>query len=330
MRPPRLGRTATLPIRIVGTGCYLPPAIQTAEDLAPLVGRSADWIRRRTGVGERRISQRDVAEMAALAGLDALGDGPPPDLVLNCGLTPAQLIPDTAPFVLQQLGLDGIPAFSIHASCLGFLAGLQTAAAWLAGGAAQRVLVVAAERGSVSRDLSEPESAVLIGDGAGAAVVEAAADGDAGVLAFGMRTFPAGAHLAEFRGAGTRRHPNDPDTTPSDNRFHMNGPRIYKLARGAMAALVQDVLADARLGVDDIDLVVPHQASGPALQALPKMGLPAHKVVDILDQFGNCIAASLPMALAHADAEGRLSRGDRILLLGTGAGVSVGAAVLRW
>ena len=134
----------TLQVEISGLGLHLPPTVETAEDLAPRIGRSAGWIRSRTGVDERRISHLDVAEMAADAGRQALGDGPPPDLLINCGLSPAQLIPDTATFVLHALGLSGIPAWSIHATCLGFLVALQNATALLQTGAYGRILVVAA------------------------------------------------------------------------------------------------------------------------------------------------------------------------------------------
>ena len=163
--------THRLPLQVVGLGRYEPPEVETADALAPRLGRSAAWIRSRTGVAERRIARIDVAEMAAIAARGALGDGPPPDLVINCGLSPAQLIPDTSTFISRAMGWSGIPGFSIHATCLGFLVGMHTAAALLHSGAYRRILLVAAERGTQCRDLDDPESGALIGDGAGAAVV---------------------------------------------------------------------------------------------------------------------------------------------------------------
>lgn len=322
---------APLRIRIAGTGLWLPPRVQTAAELAPLVGRDEAWIRDRTGVTERRISDESMAVMAARAGRLALGKGGPPDLVINASVTPIQLIPDSSVFILKELGYEGISGFSVHATCLSFLVALRQAAALVAVGAYRRVLVVSAEQGSVCRDLNEPESAVLIGDGAAAAVVEATPkDHNSALLGFMMETFPDGVHLAELRGCGTRRHPNNPETVSTDNLFHMNGPSIYRSALGRVRSQLKALLDSLDLSMADIDLVVPHQASGLALAALPRLGFESDRIVDVIAEYGNCIAASLPMALARADMDGRLSRGDRVLLLGTGAGLSVAGAVIRW
>ena len=322
--------TTGLPLRVLAMGRYEPPEVETADDLAPRLGRSAHWIRSRTGVAERRISRIDVAEMAAIAARDALGDGPPPDLVINCGLSPAQLIPDTSAFVSRAMGWSGIPGFSVHATCLGFLVGLHTAAAFLHAGAYRRILLVAAERGTQCRDLDDPESGALIGDGAAAAVVAADPDGTSALLGYALTTLPEGADLARIRGFGSRHPPDHPDTRPAHHRFQMNGPRIYRLARKAVGPVIERALHEAGVTRDDITLVVPHQASGPALAALPRLGFSADRVVNVVARFGNCISASIPMALSIAESEGRLKRGQLVLLVGTGAGLSVGAAVLRW
>ena len=320
-----------LHVCITGTGLWLPTRVQTAAELAPLVGRDEAWIRERTGVAERRISDESMAVMAARAGRVALGTGGPPDLVINASVTPIQLIPDSSVFILRELGYEGIAGFSIHATCLSFLVALRQAAALVSVGAYRRVLVISAEQGSVCRDLNEPESAVLIGDGAAAAVVEATPTGqDSALLGFTMETFPDGAHLAELRGCGTQRHPNDPKTVMTDNLFHMNGPSIYRSALVRVRSQLKGLLDSLELSVADIDLVVPHQASGIALSALPRLGFAPDRIVDVIAEYGNCIAASLPMALARADQDGRLTRGDRVLLLGTGAGLSVAGAVIRW
>ena len=317
-----------LPLCIASTGYHLPPRVQTAEELAPLLGVSAEWIRRRTGVGERRIAEEDLGVLGARAARAALGSGSPPDLVLNCGLSPAQLIPDTSVFFLKELGLSGIPSFSIHATCLGFLAALQTATGLLQTGLYQRILVVAAERGTQCRDLSHPESAALIGDAAAAAVLTR--EGASRLRAFEMRTVPEGASLARIEGFGSRHPPDAASTEPIHNRFRMEGPRIYRLTARVMQEVLGRVLAQAGLTLAEVDLIVPHQASGPALALLERWGVPADRTVNILGQAGNCIAASLPLALAMAAEKGRLKRGDTVLLLGTGAGLSVAAAVLDW
>ena len=319
-------------VQISRLGLYAPPTVETAAELAPRVRRSPEWILRRTGVARRHIADEDTMEsMAARAARQALGDGPPPDLILNASLTPRQLIPDTSVFIQRELGLSGVPSASIHATCLSFLVALHHAAALVSAGAYRRVLLVSSEVGSVSRNFDEPESAVLIGDGAAAAVLEPAEAGQPGrLLSYVLRTWPEGAELTELRGAGVRRHPNDPDTTPDDNLFSMNGPGIYKMARPKVGAVLDELLAEAGVSIDDIEVVVPHQASGPALAALRFYGFSPDRVVNVIGEYGNCIAASIPMALAVAEQEGRLRRGGLVLLLGTGAGLSVGGALLRW
>lgn len=318
-------------IQITSTGIHLPEGVQTSAELAEQVGRSVEWIHSRTGVHSRHITDEPVEKLAAAALRQALADGPPPDLLVNASLSPRQLIPDTSIFILRELGYSGIPGYSVHATCLGFLVALQQVAALVSSGVNHRVAVVAAERGSMCRDFSEPESAVLIGDGAGAAIVEPTPEGsDSAILGFKMSTFPEGAHLAELRGFGAHRHPDAPDTTTADNHFHMKGPSIYRMAVPHTQTLLANLLGDLGLTIGDIDLVVPHQASGPALRILSRFGIPDEKVVNMVADWGNCISASLPMALAHANAEGRLKRGDLVLLLGTGAGLSVAGMVLRW
>ncbi len=318
-----------LRVKVVGTGFYAPGHAQTAEELAPQIGRSAEWIHSRTGVAVRRVSDRPMDEMGAEAARQALAGGPPPDLILNASVTPLQLIPDSSVFLQRALGFEGVPSFSIHATCLSFLVALHTAAHFVAAGTYRRVLVVSAEQGTSWRDPNEPESAALIGDGAAAVVLEPTPPGEhSALLAFDMRTWSAGADLAEFRGAGTRKPPSHPDTVRADNLFQMRGPRIYKLAYRSLVDLLIPMVASVGRTAETIDWVVPHQMSGPGLEAFVKTGFPREKIVNLIPEYGNCIAASLPMALAHAAPKFR--SGDLLLLAGTGAGVSVAGAVLRW
>lgn len=322
-----------IPVKIVSTGIAVPDQIETAADLAPRVGKSADWIIEKTGVKERRICTEPLEVMGARAARDALGDGPPPDLIINASASPRQVLPDTSVYIARELGYDGIPCHSVHATCLSFIVALHTAAAFLSVGAYKRILIVSAEKASIARNFDEPESAVLLGDGAAAVVVELPDEAEeSAMLAYKMTTHPKGIELTEVRGGGTHRHPNATETQFSDNLFSMDGPGIYRLARRRVAILLRDIFAEANLaeGAKDIDLVVPHQASGMAVKAVSRYGFPEEKVVNLIEQYGNTIAASLPMALAHANSAGMLSRGDKILLLGTGAGLSVAATILRW
>jgi len=296
-----------------------------------MVGQSEDWILKRTRVARRHICEEPSAEMGAKAAREALGDGPPPDLVLNASLTPTQLIPDTSVFIQRALGLSGIPGYSIHATCLSFLAAMHNAGALIHAGAYQRVLIVSSEHASISRDMSHPESAVLFGDGAAAAVLTPTPVGsDSELLGYKMLTLPEHAGLAEFQGAGTRFHPNGADTLEQHNLFRMHGPAIYKRAVLTVARTIRQLLDEVGMTPDEIDWVVPHQASGPALQAIPRFGFPKDRVVDIVEDYGNCIAASVPMALYTLVHSGRLERGQTVMFLGTGAGLSVAAAIVRY
>ena len=318
-------------VQVESVGFYAPPRVQTAAELAPLVGQSEEWILSRTRVAERRICEEPSAEMGAKAAREALGDGPLPDLILNASLTPTQLIPDTSVFIQNALGTSGIPSFSIHATCLSFVVAFHTAANFLHSGAYQRILVVSSEMASQSRDFDHPESAVLFGDGAAAAVLVRPPEGGTGeLLGFKMVTLPEHYDLAQFQGAGTRFHPNSDATRPHHNLFRMRGPAIYKKAVLTVARTIRQLLDELGMAPSDIDWVVPHQASGPALHAIPRFGFAEDRIVDIIPQYGNCIAASVPMALYHLVQSGRLERGQTVMFLGTGAGLSVAAAVVRY
>lgn len=312
-------------LSITGTGWCAPGRVETAEELSERIGRSAEWIVGRTGVRHRHVSDLPMDQMAATAARQALGDGPPPDLILNASVTPVQLLPDSSVFVQRALGMNGIPSFSVHASCLSFLVALQTAAHFVAAGTHRRVLIVSAENGTAFRSLGEPESAALIGDGAAAAVVE---PGPGRLVAHAMRTWPEGASYAEFRGAGIRSPPVG--SPPEDNVFTMRGPRIFRLAHVKLSELMFSLLAENRWRLEDLDLVVPHQMSGPGVDAFRRVGVRDEQLVDIVGEYGNCVAASMPMALAMAHEQGRLRRGAKVMLVGTGAGVSVAATLLEW
>jgi 3-oxoacyl-[acyl-carrier-protein] synthase III len=325
------GFSRALKVRIASIASYAPPRVETAAELAPRISTTEEWIVTRTGVRERRISDEPVEVMGARAARAALSPGEAPDLILNASVSMRQALPDTAVYFERELGLEGIPSFSVHASCLSFVAALHTASVLVAAGAYRRVLVVSAERGSFARNLAEPESAALLGDGAAAAVLEPTPKGEASELVgWRMKTWPEGAALTEVRGFGQTHSPNDPATRPEHNLFSMDGPGVYRMAIRRLPGLVRELLGEHGMTPADVDWVVPHQASGPGLALLPRLGFPAERCVNIVGQYGNCVAASIPMALAHLAGSGGLRRGQTVLLLGTAAGFSVAGAVLRW
>jgi 3-oxoacyl-[acyl-carrier-protein] synthase-3 len=318
-------------VKIVGTGRYLPERVETSEELAPKLGVTAEWIIAHTGVRRRHVSEVSMATMGAIAAREALQGGPAPDLIINAGSVPQQLIPDSSVFIQDQLGLSGIPSFTVNATCLSFPIALHNAAALITAGAYRRVLVVSSELGTWGRNFDEAESASLFGDGAGAAVLEPTPAGETSeLLAFHMSTWPKGAALTEFRGGGVRQHPLDPTTTREDNYFHMNGPAVYKMALRRMPAAFKQAFIQAGVTPQDLQAVIPHQASGPAVSTGPRFGLDPGIVVSRVEEEGNCVAASIPMAMAYANQQGKLKRGGVVLLCGTGAGLSALAMLLRW
>lgn len=319
-------------VKITGTGLYLPPKVETSREISMLIGKSEEWIIRKSGVKERRVSEIDVDKMGAYAGNEALGDGPLPDLIINASGVPKQTIPDTSTFYQKEMGLKGIPSFSIHCTCLSFIAAFHTASSLIQTKAYKKILIISADRGTRGRNFNEPESASLLGDGAAAIILEPCNSSDSSKLMyFKMNTWPEGAHLTEVRGGGTNKHPQDPETLISDNLFTMDGPGIYKIARKAVYKLMLNTLKSTNLTKEDIDLVIPHQASGKAVEAyIETGGFKREKVVNIVSKFGNCVAASVPMALVKSIKEKKIRRKDKILLIGTGAGLSAACALLRY
>ena len=319
-------------IKITGIGYYLPEKIETAKELAPRIGKTEDWIISRTGVKERRISEIDVDEMGAIAAKAAIKNNGKPDLILNASGVGKQVIPDTSVFFQKNLGYSGIPSFTIHATCLSFLVALNTAATFIEQNKYKKILIISADRGIRGRNLNEPESAALLGDGAAAIVLEPARNSDSSeLLYFDMKTFPKSANLTEVRGGGTNKHPQDPQTTVEDNLFTMDGPAVYKTARKEVYRIMLKALKSTGSNREDIDWVIPHQASKKAIDAyITAGGFKKEKVINIISKFGNCVAASIPMALATAVKQNQIKRGDKILFIGTGAGLSVACALVNY
>ena len=320
-----------LNIKIASTGLYVPPKIQTAAELSSLIGRSEEWILSRTGVRERRIAEEPMDVMAAKAAREAIGDGEAPDCIINGSVTPLQLIPDSSVFIQQQLGYDSIPSWSTHATCLSFLVSMMNAAALIESNLYRRILIVSSEAGTPWRNVNEAESASLFGDGAAAVVLEKSPEkSHSGVLDWQMRTWPEGAHYTEFRGCGTRKPPLNEETLPTDNLFHMKGPKVFRLALTHISHFLEELLGRNNMAFEDVDHLILHQSSGPGMEAFTKLGFEREKIVNIVSEYGNCIAASIPMTLATAINENRFKKGDRILIGGTGAGLSIAFALLQW
>lgn len=328
-------------LRILGTGCHHPAHRVASTDFDTRLGLPAGSSEAATGVAERGVAADDetassMAARAAEAALHAAGlDGRDLDAIVSTCAVMEQPIPCQAALVQRALGLgaSGIPAFDLNATCLGFLVALDLVAAAIATGRWRRVLVVASEVPSRGLRADDPMTAPLFGDGAAAAVLGAAQAGDASaLLAWRMETRGDHAEACRIRGGGTRIAPGDPRNDDRDAyRFEMDGPATFRAAGRHMPRLLAHLLDTAGLALGDIDCVVPHQASGGGLDRIVRaLRLPDARTVRILGRHGNQVAASLPHALHHAIDSGRLQRGQTCLLLGTGAGLSLGGAVLRY
>lgn len=328
-----------LPVKIAGLGAYLPARRVLNAELESQLGLTPGWIERATGVRERRRADTETTiGMAAAAARDALtsagSDGADIDLVIHAATGPQQLIPSTAVFLQRELGLpDGQSCcFDINATCLSFLVGLDTAAHLVAAGRYRRALVCSSELTRHSLNPAEPESATLLGDGAAAAYLVASQPGEASALwKARFATHSSGADLVAFRGGGTLQHPNDPQTTAAMNLFRMDGPGVYKMAMRLSGSFLDQFLADLGWDRASVDAVVPHQASGRGMvQMVTRFGFRQDQLIVNLPTRGNCIAASIPLALTEAVQAGRIARGHKVLLVGTAAGLSLGAVALTF
>ncbi|HEX8298593.1 MAG TPA: 3-oxoacyl-[acyl-carrier-protein] synthase III C-terminal domain-containing protein [Rubricoccaceae bacterium] len=323
-------------VQIAGTGCYLPPRVVPSADVEAWCGVPAGWAEAHAGVRERRRAEGETAsDMAAKASRDALAaaglEARDVDLVISASGTPEQPLPDGGVLLHRALGLTAVPAFAVHATCLGFLAALHLAAPLVAAGAYRRVLIACGEVSSGALNPAEPESAVLFGDGAAAAILTPTPAGEASAVeAVRFETFSEGADLTAVRGGGSRLHPNRPDRRDADFLFAMDGRGVLRLTMQHLVPFLDALRPGLARGLVGIDRVVPHQASRAGFRLMEGLGWPTERVEHTLAWTGNCVAASIPIALHTAVAAGRIGRGDRVLLTGTGAGLTLGGIVLTF
>lgn len=328
-----------LPVKIAGLGTYLPPQRVTSAVLEARLSLPPGWIERVAGVRERRYASDETsAGMAAAAACEALAMAnlriEDLDAIVCASTAPQQAIPCTATFIQRALGAPdgGSACFDINATCLSFLFGLQTIAHLVAAGVYRTVLLVSTEITSRSLNPREPESAVLFGDAACAAILTRAPDDESSAIHHTrFVTYSSGANLTEFAGGGTLHHPNSPDTTAEMNLFHMDGPAVFKKAGRLVGPFLDDFFAQCGWERSAVDCVVPHQASRHGVELLSaRLGFRREQIFTNLVERGNCIAASIPLALAEAVQCGRIVRGDKVLLVGTGAGLTIGAVTLTF
>ena len=320
--------------RIVGVGKYLPEKVLTNADLERMVETSEQWIVERTGIRERRLAaeHETAASMGAEAARMALrtaGVGPESvDLVICATMTPDGMFPASASLIQDALGARRAAAFDVNAACVGFVAALATGAQFINAGVYERVLVVGSEVLSRIIDWTDRATCVLFGDGAGAVLLEKAERG--GPLATVLRSDGSGARFLYARGPASS--PVSSSLAATEGYcIVMDGREVFKFAVRAMDEVSRQVIAAAGLEVGDIDFMVPHQANQRIISAVAKsLGLAAERVITNVDRYGNTSAASIPVALCEAWEAGKLSDGDRLVLVGFGGGLVWGASLVEW
>ena len=319
--------------RIVGTGSYLPAKVVTNFDLAQRMDTSDAWIRERTGIERRHIigdteSNVDMAEHAARAAIAAAGIAPQDiDLISYGTTTPDLLFPNCGCLLQARLGCRGAPAFSLEAACSGFIYALAMADKFVRAGEARHALVVGSEVLSRITDHSDRSTAILFGDGAGAVVL--APSEEPGIISTHLHADGSYGHLLYCTGGPSGGAA--PGTMPAGDVIRMAGAEVFKLAVTLLGRIVDETLASNRLEHSAIDWLVPHQANLRIIQAVAKkLALPMERVIVTVQEHGNTSTASVPLALDVGVRDGRIKRGDMLLLEALGGGVTWGSALLRY
>lgn len=324
----------------MGYGVYRPHCARPSEGMDALFGKEPGWTEATFGIAARGLADEHetTSVMAAGAARQALaeagwGEDDFDVLIGACGVM-EQPIPGASVLIQEALGLggSGIAAFDVNQTCLSFVTALDVAAMGFASGRWKRALVVASDIASAGLDMTTPHASAIFGDGAAAVCLEAGEDpAGPALLSRGFETYGEGKDLCSLRAGGTRiRVEEGYEALVAGSKFQMDAFGIFKAAARRLPPLLDRVLDEAGLTRETVDVIVPHQASRPGIDHVKKlMGGDPERVIDIFSDHGNQIAASLPTALVHAQAQGRLTPGKTVLLLGTAAGISAAAMVLR-
>jgi 3-oxoacyl-[acyl-carrier-protein] synthase III len=322
--------------RVVGWGRHVPSRVVTNHELAQLVDTSDEWIRSRTGIAERRVVGPDdtcstLATGAALAALESAHVDPADvDLVIVATISGDYVLPATASLVQHAIGAKHAGAFDLSAACAGFVYGLAIGTSLIESGVYKTIVLIGAEAITREIDFTDRSTCVLFGDGAGAVVLQASSE-PTGLLSAILGSDGSGAD-ALIVPAGGSRLPASVETIEDKQHFiKMKGTEVYRFAVSAMIQSCREAMAQANLGPEDIDLFVPHQANLRIIQSAAKsLKLQPEKVFINVERYGNTSAASIPIALSEAVEQGRLHQGDKIVIVGFGAGLSWAAAVVQW
>ncbi|HEX2450274.1 MAG TPA: beta-ketoacyl-ACP synthase III [Gemmatimonadales bacterium] len=321
---------------ITGLGTAVPATVVTNDELSRTLDTSDEWIRERTGIRERRVARneslvslcetasRQAMEAAGVAALDL-------DSIVLSTVSPDRRMPGTSCDLQAVLGANNAAAFDISAACPGFIYALTVAEGLIASGQSRNVLALGAEKLSTITDWQDRSTAVLFGDGAGAAVVQRAGSDGRGILSTFIKSDGRLAPLLWIPGGGSADPVSEKVVRERSHFMKMAGREVFKAAVLTMAEATDEALRRACVTADQIDLFVPHQANVRIIDATAKhAGIPMDKVMVNLDRFGNTSAASIPIALDQAIREGRVGAGSLLLFVAFGAGFTWGSAVVRW
>lgn len=330
-------------VRILGTGMYLPKQVITAEDIDYKIGTSPGWVKKKSGVLQRRfVSDETASQMGAEAARGALQQASLEladiDCIVSASGTVEQAIPCTASLIYREMDAKhmGIPAFDLNATCLSFVAALDHLSYLITAGRYRHILLISTEIASVGLNWKQKESASLFGDGAVAVVIGPSNEHEqSGILAARMETYTQGATYTEIRGGGTKLHPRNYENKVDidDFLFDMDGEAVFKLTSKYILHFVNRLLASSSEKVEliDVKLVIPHQASMMAMKLIQKrLKIKREQLMIFAHEYGNMIAASIPLGLHLAISSQQIQRGDRLLLIGTSAGLSFGGVLLDY
>jgi 3-oxoacyl-[acyl-carrier-protein] synthase-3 len=330
---PRASRRA----KISALGTYVPPRVLSNKDLEKMVDTSDEWIYSRVGIRERHLVENGMAtsDMAVEAAKKCLAErGIAPtelDAIIVATVTPDMFFPATACLVQDRLGAKGAWGFDLSAACSGFIYALQVGAKLVESGAHSKVLVVGADTMSSIIDYTDRSTCVLFGDGAGAVLIEPAAEDEIGMIDFVHEIDGSGGPSLNMP-AGGSRHPSTVETVQHKMHYvHQDGQSVYKFAVRKMVEASESVLNRNGVSVNDLDLFIPHQANKRIItSSVERLNLPLERVIINIDRYGNTTAGTIPLAMQTAREEGRLKKGDLVLATTVGAGFTVGASLLRW
>jgi len=323
--------------KITALGAYVPPRLLTNDDLEKLVETSNDWIMERTGIRERHIVDKGVAtsDLAVEAARRALAQrGLEPsdlDAIIVATVTPDMFFPSTACLVQHKLGAKGVWGFDLSAACSAFVYALQTGAQFIATGAHKKVMVIGADVMSSIIDYTDRATCVIFGDGAGAVILEPAENDSEGLIDFIHEVDGSGGCSLYMPGGGSLNPATKETVEKRMHYVHQDGQAVFKFAVRKQADICEKILTRNHLTGSDIDTFIPHQANRRIIMATAeRLGMKADNVVINIDRYGNTTAGTIPLAMDTACQEGKLKKGNLVLLASVGAGFTVGATLLRW